>query len=98
MIDYMLVSNVEEIRLEAEISDRQGKLIATLYEDASGWHFDRIEHVAIPDEFLERVKAHMESYVNRKGLGAPEGADRGAMALWLMLKEDGSAMGLPYLA
>jgi hypothetical protein len=30
MIDYVLVSNIEEVRLEAEISDGQGKLIATL--------------------------------------------------------------------
>jgi hypothetical protein len=98
MIDYVLVSNVEEVRLEAEISDGQGKLIATLYEDASGWHLDRIEQDSIPDKLVEQVKTHMQAYVNRKGLVAPEGANRGEMALWLMLKEDGSAMGLPYLA
>jgi hypothetical protein len=98
MIDYMLVSNVEEVHLEAEISDGQGKLIATLYEDASGWHLDRIEQDAIPDKFVEQVKIRMQAYVNRKGLSAPEGANRGDMALWLMLKEDSSAMGLPYKA
>ena len=98
MIDYVLVSNVEEVRLEAEISDGQGKLIATLYEDASGWHLDRIEQDSIPDKLIEQVKTHMQAYVNRKGFGSPERANRGEMALWLMLKEDGSAMGLPYLA
>jgi hypothetical protein len=78
------------------VSDEQGRLIASLYEDTSGWHLSRFEQDAIPEKLLEQVKARMEAYVNRKGFDAPEGMNRGEMALWLMLKDDGTAMGLPY--
>jgi hypothetical protein len=47
---------------------------------------------------VAQLKAKMEAYVNRKGADAPEGMNRGEMALWLMLKDDGTAMGIPYEA
>ncbi len=49
-----------------------------------------------PPEFIEEVKANMRFYVNRTGLQPPESLTRGELSLWLLVKEDGTAMGVPY--
>jgi hypothetical protein len=91
--------NIDRCRLEAEVSNRNGEIVAILYEDSSGWHVER--SVGCSDEtvttsFIEQVKAEMRSYVNRIGSDAPPEVSRGELALWLMLKDDGTAMGMPY--
>jgi hypothetical protein len=100
MLSRTFVSNVEECRLEAEVSGDSGDVIAIIYEDASGWHVEQVGDVPnkLPSKFLEEVKAEMRRYVNRIGCNVPEDCTRGELALWLMLKDDGTAMGSPYLS
>ena len=95
---YTLISNLEECRLEAELSDTDGSVVAILFENGSGWHPERLtsDRTVIPTKFLQDVKANMQRYVNRTGFQAPHGLTRGELSLWLLLKADGTAMGLPY--
>lgn len=99
MLTRRFYSNIEHCRLEAEISDETGAVIAILYEDRAGWH---VEHfgtephfsVDLADEFVAEVKADLTRYVNRTGHDPPDGLTRAGLALWLMKKDDGTAMGL----
>jgi len=98
MLDYVLVGNIENCRLEAEVSNDRGEVIAVIYEDPFGWRVEEIETSPgkIPSEFVEHVKAKMQRYVNRIGSNPPEECTRGELALWLMAKDDGTAMGISY--
>jgi hypothetical protein len=98
MYEQTVVGNVDSCRLETEISDSEGNVIGIVFEDEMGWHVEptAATNSAIPNPVLESVKANMSRYVNRTGQGAPDGTTRGEQSLWLMLKDDGTAMGLPY--
>jgi hypothetical protein len=98
MLEHTLVTNLDACRLEAEISAQTGTVIAILFEDNSGWHLEVVADAPapIPAGFIEEVKVHMRQYVNRTGGCPPEEMTRGELSLWLMLKDDGTAMGMPY--
>jgi hypothetical protein len=97
--EIIIATNLEECRTEAEFSDGAGTLFAILYEDDIGWQFEPTpEGIALnlSNELIERAKSHLMRYVNRKGKNAPHDTTHGGLSLWLMLKDDGTAMGLPY--
>ena len=100
MLSHVFVSNVDSCRLEAEVSADTGHVIAVIYEDRSGWHIEEIDDLSppVPVQLVEAIEAEMQSFVNRVGSDAPRDYTRGELALWLMLKDDGTAMGVPYRA
>ncbi|HKW64286.1 MAG TPA: hypothetical protein VJN89_17165 [Candidatus Acidoferrum sp.] len=93
-----IVGNVEKCRTEAEISEDSGNCVGIVHEDASGWHIELTNPVH--QEFGEfnaavaEAKERLAHFVNRMGYGATENTTRGALALWLMIKDDGTAMGV----
>jgi hypothetical protein len=91
-----IIGNVEQCRTEAEISDDDGAICAVVYETSGGWHTDvvvrHLDHVADFQTAVEDAKKSLSRYVNRRGQNPPETATRGALSLWLMLKDDGTAM------
>jgi len=93
-----IIGNVEHCRTEAEISDGKGTLLSVVYETSNGWHTDPlVEQVNHDPDFqtaVEHAKESLSRYVNRRGENAPENATRGALSLWLMLKDDGTATGV----
>jgi hypothetical protein len=98
MLNHIFVSNIEQCRLEAEVSNDRGDVIAIIYEDQFGWRLEEVEGFPnkLPSQFIEQVKAEMQRFVNRVGSNAPQHCTRGELALWLMRKDDGTAMGVPY--
>lgn len=94
----VLAGNVEDCRLEAEILDQAGNLVAVLYEDQTGWHLNALDKnrvdEQIPSAFITRLQRELVHYVNRRGDNVPEGMTRAGVALWLMEKDDGTAMGV----
>jgi hypothetical protein len=99
MYAVTIAGNVEECRTEAEISIESGGRVAIVYEDLDGWHTDILEpRLLQPGDDLQTVigsaKEMLSHYVNRRGENAPESTTRGAFALWLMAKDDGTAMGM----
>jgi hypothetical protein len=94
-----IVGNVEQSRTEAEISNGEGVVLAVVYEGSDGWHTDIVaEHPGQAASDLQTVvdqaKESLSHYVNRRGENAPENATRGAYSLWLMVKDDDTAMGI----
>jgi hypothetical protein len=95
-----ILGNVEECRTEAEISrDGDKSPVAVVYEASDGWHKDVLNnHVDQADrDFKNAVDIATERlshYVNRRGENAPDNATKGAFSLWLMVKDDGTAMGI----
>jgi hypothetical protein len=101
--DYMysvtILGNVEQCRTEAEISDSEGTLLAVVYQTSVGWHTDvlveQLNQTATDFQTaVENAKQSLSHYVNRRGENPPENATRGAFSLWLMVKDDGTAMGV----
>ncbi len=70
-----------------------------VFENKEGWHtelLDKESDQSDPD-FAAAVRDAKESlcpYVNRRGDDSPDGLTAGGLALWLMEKQDGTAMGL----
>jgi hypothetical protein len=100
VLNITLFSNIEACRVEAELSDEAGQLIAFVYEDLSGYHVEFLSNderlvAEITDEVIQKAKIELATYVNRTGLNAPEGLTRVGLAFWLMQKNDGPAMGVP---
>jgi hypothetical protein len=98
MYSVTIIGNVEQCRTEAEITDSQGDMLAVVYETSDGWHTDVLaEHLnQASTDFqtaVEHAKESLSRYVNRRGENPPENATWGAFSLWLMVKDDGSAMG-----
>jgi hypothetical protein len=93
-----IIGNVEQCRTEAEISDGEGTRLSVVYETSNGWHTDLlVEQVNRTLDFqtaVEHAKEKLSHYVNRRGENPPEAATRGAISLWLMLKDDGTALGV----
>ena len=90
--------NIEVLLTEAEIADDTGMRIAIVYEDPDGWHTEVIDrrHELSSSAFnavIENAKEALSHYVNRRGEHVPGEMTRGALALWLMVKDDGTAMG-----
>ena len=98
MYSVTIIGNVEHCRTEAEISDGKGTLLSVVYETSNGWHTDLlVEQVNRTLDFqtaVEHAKEKLSHYVNRRGENPPEAATRGAISLWLMLKDDGTALGV----
>lgn len=99
MYSMTIAGNVEQCRTEAEISNESGRRVAIVYEDSDGWHTDILEPelLQLPDDLqtvIRNVKENLYHYVNRRGENAPENTTWGAFALWLMVKDDGTAMGV----
>jgi hypothetical protein len=93
-----ILGNVEECRTEAEIS-RDGRVVAIVYESFDGWHTEMVdEHLAQHEcdleQAVEGARKTLSHYVNRLGNDPPQNATRGAFALWLLMKDDGTAMGI----
>ena len=89
----VIASNVEDCRLEAEILDQTGELVAFLYEDHTRWHLEAADESnggveLVPRAFIIQIQAEFAHYVNRRGDNVPEGLTRAGLALWLMEKHD----------
>ena len=99
MYSVTIIGNVERCRTEAEISDSEGAVVAVVFESSEGWHTEIfVEQLNLAaTDFQTAVKSAKESlshYVNRRGENPPENATQGAFSLWLMVKDDGTAMGM----
>jgi hypothetical protein len=93
-----ILGNVEECRTEAEIS-RDGRVVAIVYESSDGWHTEVVgAHLTQSEcdleQAVEGARETLSHYVNRLGNDPPQNATRGDFALWLMMKDDGTAMGI----
>ena len=99
MFETIIAANPDACRTEAEIADESGKRIAIVYEDSTGWQVevldDRIEKASTSfSALIENAKEVLSHYVNRRGDNVPgELTTVAALALWLMVKDDGTAMG-----
>jgi hypothetical protein len=94
-----ICSNVDDCRTECEISDDTAT-VAVVYEDHDGWHIEtfrdlRSEERKDFDASVAAAKQNLSRYVNRMGGNVPEGSTVGGISLWLMEKDDGSALGMP---
>ena len=100
MFETIIAGNLECCRTEAEIADESGNRVAIVYEDSEGWHTQvvdaRVEQpTATFSELIENAKEVLSHYVNRRGENIPsEVTTAGQLALWLMVKDDGTMMGL----
>ena len=99
MFETTIAANPDACRTEAEIADESGNRVAIVYEDSEGWHTeicdDRIEPTSTSfNALVENAKAVLSHYLNRRGNNLPSGLMTvGALALWLMAKDDGTVMG-----
>jgi hypothetical protein len=99
MYSVTIVGNAEQCRTEAEISNRDGMVIAVVYEASDGWHTE-ISHeptnqnAADFEAIVETTKEKLSHYVNRKGANVPTNMTIVSLSLWLMIKDDGTAMGI----
>ncbi len=100
-----IFSHAERCRTEAEIlaSLADGPLteIAIVFETADGWETQSCNNRlidalgAVFDIAVEEAKERLRHYVNRTGKNAPEGLSAAGLSFWLMVKDDGTAMGRP---
>jgi hypothetical protein len=99
MFEIIIAGNVEACRTEAEITDESGNRVAIVYEDSDGWHTQvtnaRVEQSPVSfSALIDNANEVLSHYVNRRGKNVPSGvATVGALALWLMAKDDGTVMG-----
>lgn len=94
-----ILANVEDCRTEAEVTCA-GQLVAVVYQESAGWHTKITENKLTqpPSDFDAAVTAAQQAlshYVNRLGANPPRNMTRGAFSLWLMTKDDGTALGIP---
>ena len=99
MFSTTIFTNLDECRTECEISDGSS-VVAVVYEGRDGWHVDRLGIVSAEqhqdlDASVAEAKKRLSRYVNRFGEDVPEGLTRAGLSLWLMQKDDGTAMGVP---
>lgn len=100
-----ILGNVETCRTEAEIyiavpdQDTQ-ELWAILYESGDGWRVNFFGDSEIRELPLEAVHAvlrtaqeRLSHYVHHRGDKVPTGLTKAGLSLWLMVKDDGTAMG-----
>jgi len=110
-MDYQISSavlgNVDNRRTEIEIvvllpDSQQEYVWATVYDSPEGW---RVEFPPLPvrlelrlddiNSELESARETLSHYVNRRGENPPDGLTRAGFSLWLMILDDGTAMGRP---
>ncbi len=92
MFETTIAANPDACRTEAEIADESGNRVAIVYEDSEGWHTEICDDRIEPSS--TSFKAVLSHYVNRRGNNLPSGLMTvGALALWLMAKDDGTVMG-----
>ncbi len=104
MFEIIIASNVDACRTEAEIADELGNRVAIVYEDSNGWHAEVVG--GAPEQsssnfgaLIESAKERLSHYANRRGENVPlELTTVGSLALWLMVKDDGTAMGRKFPA
>lgn len=95
-----VVGNVRDCRTEAEIYfEGSENPWAVVYEEDSGWKSDVIgdqapDNAPTEEAVVTAIKC-LSHYPNRRGADAPEGLSAAGLSLWLMVKEDGTAMGMP---
>jgi hypothetical protein len=99
MFETIIIGNSETCRTEAEISDKSGSRLAIVYEDRNGWHTEVLGDWVnqVPSSFdtlIEDAKERLSHYLNRRGENMPAGMTVCALSLWLMVKDDGTAMGM----
>jgi hypothetical protein len=81
------------------IGNVANELLALVFESESGWETKYFgaaaKDVSIPGLAAEigEAQTKLERYVNRRGVDAPAGLTVQGLSLWLLLKEDGTAMG-----
>ncbi len=98
MFFMTVLGNVDECRTDCEISDESAATVAVVYEAHDGWHVNILKPVRAEelDDFNASVAAAKQSlshYVNRMGSNPPEGSTVGGLSLWLLEKDDGTALG-----
>jgi len=99
MFETIIAANPDACRTEAEIADESGNRVTIVYEDSDGWHTeiidDQLEQSSSSfNALIENAKKVLSHYVNRRGDDVPrELTTVGALALWLMAKDDGTVMG-----
>jgi hypothetical protein len=98
MFETIILGNPESCRTEAGIADESGNRVAIVYEGADGWHTEVLGPwlEQPPTNFgalIESAKEVLSHYVNRRGDNVPCGLSVGALSLWLIVKDDGTAMG-----
>jgi hypothetical protein len=96
-----IIGNAEHCRTEAELSDGEGAVLAVVYETSDGWQTDIFVeplNQAATDfqSAVENAKESLSHYVNRRGENAPKNATMGAFSLWLMMKDDGTAISCDF--
>jgi hypothetical protein len=94
-----IIGKVEQCRTEAEIIDGEGAVSAVVYEALDGWHTnilaERLDRASAEFQTaVENAKESLSHYVNRRGENPPENATWGAFSLWLMMKDDDTALGI----
>jgi hypothetical protein len=99
MFFITICGNVDELRTDCEISDDSGETVAVVYEAHDGWHVRvrrdlRTEELDKFDASVEAAKQRLSRYINRLGSNPPEGSTVGELSLWLMAKDDGTALGI----
>ena len=99
MFFITVLGNVDECRTDCEISDETAATVAVVYEAHDDWHVNVLKGVRAEelDDFNASVaaaKQGLSHYVNRMGSNPPEGLTVGSLSLWLMEKDDGTALGL----
>lgn len=98
MFSTTIITNLHECRTECEISDHSS-VVALVYEGHDGWHVNSLRPVSADEreDFEARIaeaKERLVHYVNRLGTDPPVGLTLGGLSLWLMQKDDGTAMGI----
>jgi hypothetical protein len=99
MYSLTIVGNVEQRRTEAEISDKEGLVVAVVYETSDGWHVEVLREQTDQNAtnfrtVVDSAKERLSHYINRKGENAPTSVTSGSFSLWLMTKDDGTSMGI----
>jgi hypothetical protein len=97
MFSTTIFTNLDESRTECEISD-DSSVVAVVYEGHDGWHVNSLRTLSADereafDASMAEAKERLSHYVNRFGEDVPEGLTLGGLSLWLMQKDDGTAMG-----
>ena len=99
MFSTTIFTNLDECRTECEITD-SSSVVAVVYEGRDGWHVNRLRIISADedqalDASIAEGKERLSHYVNRFGEDVPDGLTRAGLSLWLMEKDDGTAMGIP---
>ena len=90
---------VQTCRTEAEIylAGEKTRPWAIVFETAAGWQTEYLVEAESASDAAEQALAaareKLSHYVNRQGKNPPAGLSVAGLPLWLMVKDDGTAMG-----